>query len=39
MKTNINTPAIVILYHTKGIASNEMSSPKIAVNPAISTKK
>lgn len=36
---NINTPAMVILYQTKGIASNDISSPKIAVNPAISTKK
>ena len=36
---SINTPAIVILYHTKDIASRLMSSPKIAVNPAINTKK
>jgi len=36
---SINTPAMVILYHTKDIASRVMSSPKIAVNPAINTKK
>ena len=36
---NMRTPAMVIRYQTKGIASIEMSSPKIAVKPAMSTKK
>jgi len=39
IKKNINSPAMVILYQTKGIASIEISSPKIAVNPAMNTSK
>lgn len=36
---NISNPAMVILYQTKGVASSEINSPRIAVNPAISTNK
>ena len=36
---NIKTPAIAILYHTKANEPMVISSPKIAVNPAIKTKK
>ena len=35
----INNPAIVILYQTKSKEPIEISSPKIAVNPAMKTKK
>ena len=39
IKTNIKRPAITILYQTSGMASSEINSPKIAVNPATNTKK
>ena len=39
INTNIKTPAISMRYHTKGMASKEINSPKIAVNPAIKTRK
>jgi hypothetical protein len=39
MKINISSPAITIRYQTSGVASSEINSPKIAVNPAIKTKK
>ena len=39
IKRNINIPAMVIRNQTKGIASIEISSPKIAVNPAMNTSK
>jgi hypothetical protein len=38
-KINIKIPAMVILYQTKGIACIVINSPKIAVKPAIKTKK
>ncbi len=37
--TNIKIEAMTILNHTKGMAVMVISSPKIAVNPAIKTKK
>jgi hypothetical protein len=37
--TAIKTTASNILYQTKGIASIEISAPKIAVNPQIKTIK
>jgi hypothetical protein len=36
---SIRTPAMDIRNQTKGMASIEINSPKIAVNPAMSTKK
>ena len=39
IKININIPAMTIRYQTSGMASIEINSPKIAVNPAINTKK
>ena len=39
IKSNIKTEAITILYQTKGTALIDISSPKIAVNPAINTRK
>jgi len=39
INNNIKTPAIPILYHTRGTAFIEIRSPKIAVKPAIKTRK
>jgi hypothetical protein len=39
IKPNINRLAISMRYQTRGMASNEISSPRIAVNPAIKTRK
>lgn len=36
---NIKTEAISIRYHTKAMALMLISSPKMAVNPAINTNK
>ena len=38
IKINIKRPAMIIRYQTSGMASSEINSPKIAVNPAINTK-
>src|SRR5690554_2429085 len=38
-KTKISPAAMIILYHTSGMASMEISAPKTAVNPHIKTIK
>ena len=39
MYKNIKTPAISIRYQTKAVEPIEINSPRIAVKPAIKTRK
>ena len=39
MNSSIKTDAIIILYQTSDTALIDISSPKIAVNPAMKTRK